>query len=376
VIGAGVLGVCLAARLAEAGAEVTLLERDEPGQGATRSSFAWLNSNDKAPRAYHDLNHAGLRAWDRLADRLDGAAWHRPVGNLEWAVSPRDRAELTARVGRLTEWGYPARLIDPAEARALEPSLRLPRPAPAIAWFPGEGYLLTAAMISHLVEHAVQQGVRVMTGEAGRVTGFGTAAEAGRHVRLVRTAASEEICADVVVCCAGTQVPQLAALAGAAAPVPLVPWAEPGAAAPGLVVQAGPLAAPGPTRMMHTPQVHLRPHAGGLVHLEAPDAAVDLHTPEPDLRRWAEELLSRARVVVDGLDNASVMGYRVCVRPMPADGQSVVGWLPGASGVYVAVTHSGVTLGAQLAGLITAEVLDGVAESELAPFRPDRFLAG
>ncbi len=376
VIGAGVVGVCLAVRLAEAGAEVTLLERDEPGQAATRSSFAWLNSNDKAPRVYHDLNEAGLRAWGRLAARLDGAAWYRPAGNLEWAVSPAHRAELTARVGRLTDWGYPARLIGPAEALALEPSLRLPGPAPAIAWFPGEGYLLTAAMISHLVERAVEQGVKVMTGEPGRVAGFGTATEAGHRVRLVRTAAYQEICADVVVCCAGTQVPQLAALAGAASAVPLIPWAEPGARAPGLVVQAGPVASPGPIRMMHTPQVHLRPHAGGLVHLEAPDAAVDLHTSEPDLRRWAGELLSRARGVVNGLDDASVTGYRVCVRPMPADGRSIVGWLPGASGVYAAVTHSGVTLGAHLAELITTEVLGDVVHSELTPFRPDRFLAG
>jgi glycine/D-amino acid oxidase-like deaminating enzyme len=376
VIGAGVLGVCLAVRLAEAGAEVTLLERDEPGQAATRSSFAWLNSNDKAPRAYHDLNEAGLRAWGRLAARLDGGTWYRPAGNLEWAVSPAHRAELTARVGRLTEWGYPARLVDPAEARALEPSLRLPRPAPAIAWFPGEGYLLTVAMVSHLAERAVQQGVKIMTGEPGRVIHFGTAAEAGRRVRVVRTADGQEICADVVVCCAGTQVPQLAALAGAASPVPLVPWAEPGASAPGLVVQAGPVASPGPIRIMHTPLVDLRPHAGGLVHLEAPDAAVDLHTPEPELRRWAGELLSRARGVVDGLDDASVTGYRVCVRPMPADGRSIVGWLPGASGVYAAVTHSGVTLGAHLAELIAAEVLGGVADPELAPFRPDRFLTG
>ncbi len=64
VAGAGVLGVCLTARLAGAGAEVMLLEQDQPGQAATRSSFAWLNSNDKAPRAYHELNHAGIRAWD------------------------------------------------------------------------------------------------------------------------------------------------------------------------------------------------------------------------------------------------------------------------------------------------------------------------
>jgi glycine/D-amino acid oxidase-like deaminating enzyme len=69
VIGAGVLGVCVAARLAEAGVAVTLLEQARPGHAATRSSFAWLNANDKAPRAYHDLNHAGMR-W--CAARGDG----------------------------------------------------------------------------------------------------------------------------------------------------------------------------------------------------------------------------------------------------------------------------------------------------------------
>jgi glycine/D-amino acid oxidase-like deaminating enzyme len=71
-----------------------------------------------------------------------------------------------------------------------------------------------------------------------------------------------------------------------------------------------------------------------------------------------------------------VTGYRVCVRPMPADGQSIVGWLPGVEGVYVAVTHSGVTLGAHLAGLVADELLGGAAAAELAPFRPGRFIVG
>ena len=74
VIGAGVLGVCVAARLAEAGIAVTLLEQERPGHAATRSSFAWLNANDKAPRAYHDLNHAGMRAWAALSASLGGSA--------------------------------------------------------------------------------------------------------------------------------------------------------------------------------------------------------------------------------------------------------------------------------------------------------------
>ncbi|MGD0925293.1 MAG: FAD-binding oxidoreductase [Streptosporangiaceae bacterium] len=381
VAGAGVLGVCLAARLAETGAEVTLLDQDQPGQAATRSSFAWLNSNDKAPRAYHDLNHAGIRAWEQLAGSLGDVAWYRPAGNFEWAASEPGRAELAARVSRLTEWEYPARLISAAEAAELEPSLRLPRPAPEVAWFPGEGYLLTEAMVSDLLARAVGHGATVLTGERGRVTGFearseadgGAGDEAGWGVR---TAAGQVIHADLVACCAGTQVPRLAALAGAACPVPLLPWAEPGATAPGLVVQAGPVTGPGLTRMVHAPEVYLRPHAGGLVHMEAPDAAVDLHTPDAELRRWAGELLDRARRVIHGLDDATVTGYRVCVRPMPADGQSIVGWLPGVEGVYVAVTHSGVTLGAHLAGLVADELLGGAAAAELAPFRPGRFIVG
>jgi glycine/D-amino acid oxidase-like deaminating enzyme len=302
-------------------------------------------------------------------------------------VSAAGRAELAARVRRLSDWRYPARLIGTAEAAELEPSLRLPRPAPAVAWFPGEGYLLTGPMISDLVDHAVRLGATVITGERGRVTGFEAGPDSAGPGWAVRTAAGQPIPADVVVCCAGTQVPRLAELAraalgtAAAAPVPLVPWAGPGATAPGLVVQAGPSASPGLTRMIHTPGVHLRPHEGGHVHLEAPDAAVDLHTPDKELRRWAGELLDRARQVTGVLDDATVTGYRVCVRPMPADGQSIVGWLPGAPGVYVAVTHSGVTLGARLAALIAADLLSAdepgdADEAELAPYRPGRFADG
>jgi D-hydroxyproline dehydrogenase subunit beta len=382
VIGAGVLGVCLAARLAEAGIEVTLLERDRPGYGATRSSFAWLNANDKAPRDYHDLNRAGMRAWAGLSASLGGAAWYRPSGNLEWAASAPGRARLAARVRRLADWEYPAQMISAEQAAELEPSLRLPRPAPDVAWFPAEGYVLTESLTGQMAEVAARHGATVLTGEPGHVVGLDPVPGAGevgggssRAARAVRTAAGPVIPADAVVCCAGRWVPDLAALAGATVPVPLVPWAAPGAAAPGLVVQAGPVTPPGPSRMVHAPDVYLRPHSGGLVHLEAPDAAVDLHTPEAELRRWADELLRRARRVVRGLDDAAVAGYRVCVRPMPADGRSIVGWLPGAEGVYIAVTHSGVTLAAYLARLITAELLTGAPPAALAPYRPGRFAA-
>jgi len=370
-----VLGASVAARLAGTGVRVTLLEQDQPGRATSRWSFAWLNSNDKSPRAYHDLNHAGIRAWADLAPDLDGATWYRPVGNIELATSPAARTELTARVRRLASWNYDARLVDPAEAAELEPTLRIPELGTIAAWFPGEGYLLTEPLIARLVARARNRGAEIRTGEQGRVV----ALDPGRPSR-VRTAAGAVLAADEVICCAGRWVPELAALAGAANMIPLVPWDTPGATAPGLVVQVGPISPAGPTRLVHTPEICLRPQPGqpgGLLHLEAPDAAVDLHTPDPDLRRWAAELLRRAQRAVRGLDQARVVEYQVCVRPMPADGQSIVGPLPGTHGYYVAVTHSGVTLAAHLSQLIAAELTAGTQPAqaaELAPYRPSRFL--
>ena len=371
VIGAGVLGASVAARLAGAGMRVTLLEADQPGRGTSRWSFAWVNSNDKGPRPYHELNHAGLRAWADLAPELDGAAWYRPAGNLELATSDVGRAELAARVHRLTGWGYRARLVDAAEAAGIEPALR-PSPVASAAWFPGEAYLLTEPLIERLVAHVTNHGGTALTGEQGRVTALD--AVPGAAVR-VRTATGAVLAADEVVCCAGRWTPGLAVLAAPASAVPLLTWDTPGSPAPELVVRVGPVTPAGPARVLHAPQIFLRPHSGGLLHLEAPDMPVDLHTPEAELRTLADEMLKRARRTVRGLDQARVVTYQVCVRPMPADGQSIVGRLPGAERVYVAVTHSGVTLAAHLSRLITAELTAGTDVPELAPYRPGRFTA-
>jgi glycine/D-amino acid oxidase-like deaminating enzyme len=383
VIGAGIVGASAAAARAAARRRVPLLDQEQPGQGTSRWSFAWVNSNDKAPRAYHELNHAGIRAWAELAPDLDGAAWHRPSGHLELAAGP-EAAGLEARVRRLAGWGYPARLVSLAEAARIEPALRLP-PGAAAAFFPEEGYLLTGPLIARLVARAESRGAQVRTGKPGRVTGL----EPGAPAR-VRTADGTVREADDVVLCAGRWTPALAAVAAVvgpvpaspvpaspvgASPVPLIPWDTSGSAAPGLVVRAGPVAPDGPARLLHAPGIALRPHALGLLHLESDDAtaAVDLHTPEPALRSWADELLGRARRTVRGLDGARVADFKVCVRPLPADGQSIVGRLPGADGIYIAVTHSGVTLAARLAALIAEDLVTGTPPLPLAPYAPSRF---
>ena len=158
VAGAGVIGVCLAARLARAGAEVTLLEQDQPGRGATRSSFAWLNSNDKAPRAYHDLNHAGSgpgNGWPEPGRRRMVPA----AGNLEWAASAAGRATWPRGYARATG-GSPARLSARPRPRSWSRPCGSSPPPDVASRSPAKRYLLTEAMVTDLLDRATGHGAR------------------------------------------------------------------------------------------------------------------------------------------------------------------------------------------------------------------------
>ncbi|MBV8495910.1 MAG: FAD-binding oxidoreductase, partial [Gammaproteobacteria bacterium] len=60
-------------------------------------------------------------------------------------------------------------------------------------------------------------------------------------------------------------------------------------------------------------------------------------------------------------------------RPMPLDEFPVVGAVPDSRDVYVAVTHSGVTLAPILGRYVSEELLGGRLVESLSPYRPARF---
>ena len=61
-------------------------------------------------------------------------------------------------------------------------------------------------------------------------------------------------------------------------------------------------------------------------------------------------------------------------RPMPLDGYPVLGFASEAPNLYVALTHSGVTLAPALSQLAAQEICDGTpADAVLGPYRPQRF---
>jgi len=366
VIGAGVIGAAVALRLAQRGNLVTLVDAGRPGGGTSGTSFAWLNANAKIPRGYFELNLWGMRAHRALANEL-GGTWYRPVGNLEWATAD----ELPARVERLRSWGYAARDISRAEAAALEPALRAledasGEDAPELAFFPEEGFVLAGQLIARLITAAKSHGATVITSEP--VVGFDL-----RGVRIVaaRLGSGERLCADEFVCCAGWQTAQLAALAGAS--VPLVSPDSLESASPALVAYT----APAPfrvRRVLHTPDVNIRPTEGGQLLLEAGDLNRLAHasTPSDQVAGAAAELLRRAARILPAHAMA-LERAQVCIRPLPTDGYPIVGWAREVERCYIMVTHSGITLAPYLAILAAGELCDREPAFALAPYRPNRF---
>ncbi|TYC17491.1 FAD-binding oxidoreductase [Actinomadura syzygii] len=360
IVGAGIVGAALADRLTRPDRQITIIEELWPGAGTSGTSYAWLNANDPREPAYHRFRTEALRAWRDLAAGLGAPDWYRPTGNTMWATGGA-KAELADRVRRLTALGYAAEQIDTERLRAIEPHIRAPDDA-FIARFPDEGHIHGEPAARSLVRRAAEAGAEVVTGHrAVRLT------LDGDRVTGVRLDDGRDVPADLTVCAAGRHGPALLATAGLG--LPLVDPAAPGSAAPCLVATTTATDSV-LNGLVHAPGLSARATGNGGLVLEAVelDAGIDESVSPERVRAVGDELLSRARAVIPGLD-AGIAEMRRCVRPLPIDGYPLIG--PQAPGLYTAVTHSGITLAPHLATLIDREI-DGDPAPELAPYRPDR----
>src|SRR5262245_28980725 len=220
VVGAGVIGAAVAFRLAQAGARVTVLESaDRVGTGTSGRSFAWTNSNGKLPRAYHDLNVAGMQAHAALADEFGATPWWHCGGNLDWRASATSRTELAERVERLRAWGYAVEWLTPAQLRELAPDIDLKTVGDApIAFYPLEGWLDPIVYVHAMLRAAAASGAVVWT-----LAHVEQVLVDGGRARGVALRGGQEVEADWVVNCAGRWADTLAVVGVPHLRLPLAP---------------------------------------------------------------------------------------------------------------------------------------------------------
>lgn len=373
VIGGGIIGMSTAFRLVQAGARVTLLEAGRLAGGTSSTTFAWTNSNNKAPLEYHRLNVAGMTEHIRLREEFGRAPWLHIEGNVIWdhpgtgdgknePAVPVQGEPLDRKIQRLRGWNYPVEVVTPEELSNIHPEIKPQDGVEQVAYFPTEGYIDVPLLVGMLARAAHLRGARIETNEqvveiireADRVVG-------------VRTASGDTYTADVVVSCTGRWTDQLTSLVDAT--IPMAPT-------PGLLVTSAPVATT-LRALAHSPSVNIRPHGGSRVLMASfeHDRRLDQNTPLETLRSYAHVIFQRARQILPDLEGSQVELFLVGTRSIPEDSFPVVGPVSGLEGFYVIATHSGVTMG-PLMGLIAArEILHGVVDDRVLGFRPDRLLA-
>ena len=183
-------------------------------------------------------------------------------------------------------------------------------------------------------------------------------------------AGSEQIDADVVVLSGGVDNTLLGEMAG----IP-IPQQE----SPGVVIRTNPImnrllanvsVVYAPSLEAGRPEIHMRQCLDGSAMIgEGSQESL----ARDDTQEHANELLSRATEYLPGLKGASAVPVPVGYRPMPLDGFPVIGFSSKAPNVYLAMTHSGVTLAPLISQLATMEIMDGAKVDLLNDYRPSRF---
>jgi glycine/D-amino acid oxidase-like deaminating enzyme len=351
VVGGGIIGASFAYHLATAGARVTLLdETREAGGVATSKSWAWINASWGNAEPYFRLRHHSMALWRKLDKAVPGLQvnW---CGGLLWDLPEKD---LRAYAKQQAGWGYDIRLVNRRKIEDLEPQLLEP---PALAAHaPGEGAVEPVHAVESLLAAARGQGAQVLRGVRAI-----RAVEKGDVTTGVMTVDGVLDC-DELVLAAGAATPQL--LRGMGVELRLD-------TPPGLLVSSEP--APELLRgLVMAPEFHVRQRADGALVAGGDFGGSD---PGEDPEGAARQLFDKVKAALRGAQSLKLAEYTIGHRPTPADGVSAIGRIEGKRGLYICVTHSGITLAPVLGLLGAAEIAGGGRDPSLAPFAPARLLA-
>lgn len=271
--------------------------------------------------------------------RFDGGlTWHAPN-----ELDDRHQAfEHMRRVGYAAQWVSPdevARVTPGVDASAI--------PTEGAIFNPQEGWIDLPRLVAHLV-HELRElggtvredsgGCQITVSAAGRVTG-------------VRTGAGEVLPFDAAVLATGAKVPRTLSALGIHIP---------DATSTALLVRTRPFGT-SLKAVLNTPRVALRPTPEGGIVLDSAWSNQEIVAHADGSYEVQDDtlgrLLAEASAVLEGNPSLTSERYGVGPKPIPGDGDPVLGVLDEIDGYHVAFTHSGATLGLIAGELIADEVV-------------------
>ncbi len=411
VIGGGVIGVCTAYYLARRGANVTVLQRGEVADGASRGNagmispghppingpgrtgqairslkdplsplyvaprwdpelFRWLWSFSRWCSEQHleysvaalaPLGLATPELFDELVEDEELDCDYRRSGYLE-VCRTQEGLEAVRKEARLIErHGFETRELTVGELREREPAIRSDVEG---GFEHAEGSTVNPArFVTELAAAAIRKGAVIRPNTSvERIE-----VEGGRIV-AVRVEGGERVEADTVIVATGSYSGGLLEDLGCGLPIqPAKGYHEdrdpardgtPPLALPCLLVE---------TSVFCTPMDDFVRFAGTL----------EFSGLNHDVRQdRLDQLMRSASLYYEGVTRAEAVDVWVGLRPCTDDGLPVIGPLPDIQGLYAATGHGmlGLTLGPVTGKLLSEQILDGSPSLPLGPFDPGRFL--
>ncbi|WP_058973288.1 NAD(P)/FAD-dependent oxidoreductase [Type-D symbiont of Plautia stali] len=368
IIGGGVIGLAVARALALQGVQVTLFEQQHIGAGTSSTTFAWVNSNGKQPLSYHQLNALSMEEHVKLQlTQPNGLRWLETCGTWEWAAEGEAQQHLLQRATSLQSLGYPAREVTPDQLQREIPELRPQAVSGAVWHFPTESVLHPALYLARLWSEARAHGAILHQHQA-----IQRIAEQADGVTL-QLESGEQWQGDCVVIATGRWANQL--LNTLDVDLALLDTSKPNAVACSFLART----APQPLSLsanLIAPQLNVRPDGGGRLLLQALelDDLADPAAPPSTQSAIAEQFRERYQSLFADAGELQIEKIVVGQRARPADGLPAMGYVTPQQRVYVAVTHSGITLSPLIGRLVAEELVQDHASDLLADFRPQRLM--
>jgi glycine oxidase len=365
VIGAGIIGLGAAWRLAQRGAAVTVFDKGVAGQGASHAAAGMLAACAEAEPSEQALVALGRHSqslWPAFAADLEEESGLsidlRREGTLVLALTADDHKRLRHHLAFQQSLGLPLEWISAAEARRREPHV-----APSIA-----GAVLSPE--DHQVDNRkLATALRRAAERAGASIREQMPVErilvANGRTHGIALADNSEVRADVVVLAAGAWSRGIAGLTPALRP-PVRPVKGQ------MIALAMDAAAPLISHVVWAPNVYLVPRNDGrlLVGATVEEKGFDAALTAGGVL----SLLEAAWRAVPAIEELPVAEMWVGHRPGSRDDAPILGPGPVEGLIYATGHHrNGVLLAPATADAVTRMVLDRVVEPLIRPFGIDRF---
>jgi glycine oxidase len=366
VIGAGVIGLGIAWRLAQAGCAVTVFDRGEAGHGASWAAAGMLAAAVETEPGEEPLLPLALesqRLWPDFARELEAAADisvnYRDEGTLVVALNRDDAAQLHHSYEFQKGLGLDLHWLSAAEARHREPHLK-PGIAAAV-WSPRDHQVENRDLGRALAIAARRAGVELVEHCAVREVLF----KGGRAAGAVSERGREP--AEIVVLAAGAWSREIGGIPPAYLP-PVRPIKG-----QMLALQMDP-AAPLLRHVVWLPRGYMVPRNDGRLVI---GGTVEERGFDTSLTAGGIlALLEGAWRAVPTIEELPIAETWVGFRPGSRDDAPMLG-PSGIDGLVVATGHhrNGILLTPVTAALISAFVLTGRLLENALPFSPERFAA-